>query len=544
MPFDSTMAHKPLDVYWYFRKNGTYDEIMGQEKVDLYCVSRWGATASVQVIDNGDGSVNKYLDLNTDDEENQTMYYVRDAFGSVQECLVDLILDSRIDGDQELAQVEGSGKMMINRIMPMEQIGIAMIEGVAWAASPNWTSAQPIDEARMRDIARNGLGPWDYIPSGVTTVPKNNAITGLNGAMEMLRMLGMSVDQDAATGEISSMDDRQPQLKALAQQAVQQVQAGASRRAEKFFGALDKLAEQQISTITRPMAYWLPGDAAYRDVKYIQGKLMIQYKIAPDEYSSMFTHGKCRRLAGDGDKQQVVQQSAAFIQIFGGQLSPEGHHYLAKEAARAQYGDPIADMLLPDEPDLDISQQMVILGQEAMCLQSLQMPSRNPSDNPMLHIVSHMKTLGNRIQVAQQQGSWTPLERQGVSLLLQHAAQDAPGLPKQELQQVQQGLQQMARVVASLPVTGATSELQLKEADAQRKQQETQLKIQREHNLQGDREQKLQLQKQAQLLDMHDQNQSDKNSAAQRAATLSQAAANLPQPAESLDTTSPATVAA
>jgi hypothetical protein len=95
-----------------------------------------------------------------------------------------------------------------------------------------------------------------------------------------------------------------------------------------------------------------------------------------------------------------------------------------------------------------------------------------------------------------------------------------------------------------LPVTGATSELQLKEADAQRKQQETQLKIQREHNLQGDREQKLQLQKQAQLLDMHDQNQSDKNSAAQRAATLSQAAANLPQPAESLDTTSPATVAA
>ncbi len=210
-------------------------------------------------------------------------------------------------------------------------------------------------------------------------------------------------------------------------------------------------------------------------------------------------------------------------------IAPEGHHIIAKEALRAAYGDPMADMMMPDEPEIDMMQQMVVLGQEAMCLQSLQMPQRNPSDNPIIHVISHMKTLGNRIQVAQQQGSWTPLERQGVQLLLQHAAMDAPGLPKQQLQQVGQGLQQMARVVASLPVSGATSELQLKEADAQRKQQETMMKIEREHNLQNDRESALSIKRQTLMLDMHNQNEKDKTGAATRAATLSQAASNLPE---------------
>lgn len=528
MPFDATMAHRPLDVYWYFRKNGTHNDVTGQENIDLYCVSRWGVAMSVQTIDNNDGSVSKYLDLSSDAAENKTMYYLKDAFGSIEECLIDLLLDSRVDGDQEMAQVSGTGQIMVNRLLPMEQIAISTIDGIAWASQPNWTAAQPIDEARMKDIARNGLGSWDFVPQGVTTVPKNNAITGLNGAMEMLRMLGMSADQDAATGEISAMDDRQPQLKSLANQLVNQVAAGASRRSAKFFSCLDRLANQQLSTVCRPKAYWMPGDAAFRDVTYLQGKLLVQYQVSPDEYSSTIIRGKCRRLAMDGDKQQTITTAAGFIQQFGGQISPEGHHFLAKEAARAAYGDPTADMLLPDEPKLDLMQQMVILGQEAMCLQSLQAPKRNPSDNPILHVISHMKTLANRIQVAQQQGSWTPLESQGVQLLLQHAAMDAPGLPKQELQQVGQGLQQMARVVASLPVTGATSELQLKEADAQRKQQETNLKIEREHNLQTDREQKIQIDKQQALLKIHDQNEKDKTGAAQRAATLSQAASNLP----------------
>lgn len=358
-------------------------------------------------------------------------------------------------------------------------------------------------------------------------------------------MLGVSADQDAATGEISSMDDRQPQLKALAIQAVQQVQAGASRRAAHFSAALDLLAQQQLSTVCRPKIYWQPGDAAYREVNLMQTKMLAQYGITPDEYSSVITRGKCRRLAMEGDKQQTINTASTMISMFGGQISPEGHHFLAKEAMRAAYGDPTAELLLPDEPDLDVTQQTIILGQEVMCFQTLQMPRRNPSDNPILHIMSHMKTLGNRIQVAQQQGSWTPLERAGVQLLLQHAAVDAPGLPKNEFMQVQQGLQQMARVVAGLPVTGSTSEIQLKQADAQRKQAETQMKIGREHNLQADREAKIGLDKQKLMLSMHGQNEQDKNSAAQRAATLTQAAASAELPeTDPQDMSAPAAVAA
>lgn len=530
MPFDSTMAHRPLDVYWYYRKTGERDPLMGRETIDLYCVSRHGSSSSMAIIDNSDpfSPIQQYLDLSTPDD-NQTLYYVKDAFKSIDECLIPLILDARVDGDQQMAQIDGVGLIMSNRLMGMEQLGISMLEGMCWASQPNWTSDTAMDEQMLKKMARNGVGPWDFLPSGIKTVDKNNSISGMQGSMEMLRMLGISADQDAATGEISPMQHGQPELKSLADKFVQQVDAMVARRTAKFYQSVDQIADNMLRTMCRPMALWQKSDPSYHEVKFFQGKLLAQYQITPDQYSATIIIGKCRRLTMEGDRNQVAMRSAAFKQEWGGQLSPDGMHFLAKEAARATYDDATADLLFPDSAPVDLQQQMIAVGQETMCLTSLQLPQRNPSDNPIIHALSHLKALAARLQVAQQQGSWSPLERQGANLLAQHAAMDIPGLPQQEAKQASQGLQQMARAIASLPVSGATSELQLKEADQQRKQQLANNQIEREHNLQGDRQDKISIQKQRLMLDMHKTVDQGKTAEVQRAAALTQAAANAPK---------------
>lgn len=528
-PFDTTMDHRPLDVYWYFRKTGYRDPVLGRETIDLYCVSRHLTTSSVQIIGNDpQGPIDQYLAVNTPDE-NQTLYYVKDAFGCIDECLIPLLLDARIDGEQKMAQIDGTGLIMMNRLMPMEQLAVSMIEGMCWASQPNWTSQTAMDEQLLKKMARNGVGPWDFLPSGITTINKNNSISGMQGSMEMLRMLGVSADQDAATGEISPMQHGQPELKSLADKFVQQVDAATSRRTAKFFMCIDQLADEQLRTMCRPMAMWQKADAGYWDMREFQGKLFVQYKITPNLYSADMMVGKCRRLAMEGDRQQVAAKSAAFAQQWGGQLAPTGMHFLAKEAARATYDDATADMLLPDQPPVDLNQQMIAAGQEMMCLVSLALPQRNPSDNPIVHALSHLKALAAQLQAGQQQGSWSPRERQGAQLLAQHAAMDIPGLPPQEAKQAGDGLKQMSQAIATLPVAGQTSELQLKEADQQRKQQLAELQMEREHNLQGDRQQKLTIQQQRLMLDMHKTADDQKTSAVNRAATLTQAASNAPE---------------
>lgn len=518
-PFDSAIDHEPLEVCWYWRKNGNRHEITGKEKIDLYCCSHYNSASKVALVDNGDNTAAAYLDLQTDTSGNQLLYHVRDAFQDIGECLIPLLLDSRMDGEAKMAQVSGVGQIMTSRLLPMEQLAVSVLEGVCWAVQPNYTCQSATDEAMLRKLIREGIGPGDVLPQGLVAVAKNNAISGVNGALQLLNLLGVSADQDAATGEISPMQQSHPELKSIGEKIINQMDAATARRAGHFYRCVDKLADSILRTLTRPMAMWQKSDPAYYDVKLFQGSLLVKCGVTPDMYSPIIMSGRCRRLAMEGDRAQTVQKAAQFQQLFGNQISPEGHHFLAKEAARAVWDDSTAELLLPDTPPVDIGQQMIAVGQESMCLVSLTLPQRNPSDNPMLHALSHLKALGARIQVAQQAGSWTPMERQGAALLAQHVAEDIPGLPPSQAEQAGQGLQQMARVMASLPVAGATSEMQLKQADAQRKQQELILKMEREHNLVSDRQGKLEIQQQKLMLAMHD-SAVNKTSAKVRDATM------------------------
>lgn len=522
--FDDTLMHTPLDVYWYFRKNGQRN-LFGNEKIDLYCVSRWNTSSSITTHDSAT-AVYKTLDIKGGDpDRQQNIFHLQDAFESIEECLVPLLLDNRIEGEQTMKAMEGLGRILISRILPTEHLAGAMLAGLSWAVQPNFQLDSSVDEELARMIAKEGgAGPWDGLPSGMKMIEKNNALTGINGAANMLQMLGMSLDQDAATGEISPYGTKGIELKDLANRYVQQIDASVGRRVAKFDQAMDGIASQIVETLSRPITMWDKGDAAYYAVVQIHTNLLNAHGVLPVEFSSERMTGKCRRLNGEGDKAQVLQSGQVVMQTYGGQLAPEFHQFLAKEAVRALYGDSISEMAVPEKPPVDVNQQVMILGQESMCIVSLQSPQRNPSDNAALHTVSHMQTIARLIQVAQEQGSWTPKDRKGVDLLIKHTALDVPGVPPQNLQQTMQALQQMARVIVSIPVMGATSELMLKQQDAQRKMQELLLDQQHEQGLVTDRQNKLDLQHQKLLLQMHNSQDQQRTAAVQRASTLTQMA--------------------
>lgn len=524
-PFSDDLQHSILEVYWYFRKNGIRN-VFGEEKVDLYCVSRWNTTAQISTYDTG-SAVYKTLNIdNGDPEKQQTIFHLQDAFESINECLVPLFLDNRIEGEQTMRAMEGLGRMLIPRILGSEHLAGAMVAGLSWAVQPNFQLATASDEEIARMIAQGGgAGPWDGIPSGMKMIEKNNALTGISGAANMLQMLGMSLDQEAATGEISPYGQGNIELKDLAKRYVQQIDASVSRRAAKFDQAIDRIAAQIVETMSRPITSWTKGDPAYYAVVRVHTNLLHVHGIYPLEFSSERITGRCRRLNGDGDKAQILAAGQMLMTQYGGQFAPEFHQFLAKEATRAAFGDAIAEMAVPQKPAVDVQQQMLIVGQESMCLTSLTLPQRNPGDNPILHTMAHMQTLASIIQVAQQAGSWTPHDRRGAELLIKHITLDVPGIPQAQIPQMEQALAQMARVIASIPVAGQTTELQLKQMDAQRKMQELLLDQQHEANLVSDRAAKHELSAQKLLLSQHGALENQKTAAVQRAVQLSQLAA-------------------
>lgn len=501
-PFSFQLSWQPLQVYWYFRKNGIKND-QGQERVDLYCVSRWGQQQRIEVLP-GDGGVT-YSRMNVGDREldttgeDQTLYYLPNAFESVDECLVPFLLDSRVDGEQELAQIDGTGKIMLPRIQFMEMIALSTGEGISWGVQPNWTSktGAAVDENKLRLLQKNGIGVWDYVPPGLEVMNKQNSLTGVNAGMALLQMMGMSVEQDAGTGELPAMGTGdQARFKAQSDLMISQAQQAVSRRSARFFDSMDLVAEQQLSTLCRPLGKWRKGDAGYYDVKTFQTNMLLKYQVLPPEYDPLRIDGNCRRLTNDQSKQEAVSTGTFMIQTYGHIMSPQGVRGIAKEVSRAVYGDAVADEQYPDQEEVQPDQQATAEQQTFMALISFIPPQRMPGDNPMIHAPIHLSVLQRQLQALQQQGSQTPSQQAGLAALLQHTAMDVQGMPPQLQQQLQQPLQQAALLIQKLPVSGATTDIGIKQQQLGLKAADLQQRSKMGDNLIQDRGAKLQLKQQ------------------------------------------------
>lgn len=520
-PFGDTLSSSPLEVYWYFRKNGKKNND-GQEKVDMYCVSRWHMTSGVAVSQGGDGTVFKALQQTGDVEKQQIIFKLENAFESVDECLIPMILDARIDGEQEMAQVDGVGRIMIPRLQSMEHLTTAILEGIAFGVQPNWTSsaAGAVPPEILRALQRNGLGPWDFVPFGLTTMKKDNSMQGLGQGMQFLQMLGMSSEADAQTGEMAPQGQSQAKFKAEALMMLQQLGTGLQRRSEKAMVCYDKLAFQIGETFNRAITLWRKHDPAYYDVVRYQRNMLAVHKIIPPEYSAERLRYTCRRLAGGADKQSAIQAGNQMIQLYGGMMAPAGARFVAKEVARAQYDDPTADLLYPEQVEVPRNQQQSAKDQNSEALGDLTVPKRQDGDNPMDHLPIHAAALQKRIMLAQQAGSVTMIEREGMSALLTHMTFDLQGLPAPMQAQVGEALQAAAMVIQKLPVTGAQTEMGLKERGQQLKEAQFGFSQQREKNLVEDRNKKHELKRDQLMIQIRGILDDEKTSSIDRAKTL------------------------
>lgn len=527
IPFREEIQDDILEVYWYFRKCGEKG-LDGEEYVDLYCISRYNGAGTIQTWDGGD-YVGKALSLKPDNDGVQQLYYLPKAFMSVRECLIPFILDARIDGEQQLQQIDGTGKIMVPRISAMESLADSILQGVSFAVQPNWTSTtgSAIDEQEIRKLARSGINPWDYVPPGLTTMNKQNGLTGLSSGLQMIQMLGMSTEQDAATGEMSPIGQSQAQFKSEASQLINQIQQSTGRRAATFYIGFDLWMDQVAKTMCRSFTEWNVSDPGYSDVSAFQQAMLFRHGIIPTEYDSERVIGTGRRLSGDQDRAAAIQSVVMARQVFGDQMSAQGHRILAREAARAMYGDTIALELIPEEQSVPENQELLALAQNTSALDSLVPPTRKPQDNPIVHVMIHGQCVAARLQAIAQTGSITPLEKAGLTALMQHAAQDVVGLPPGMKEQQEQGMVEMARMLASLPVSGAQSEMALKEREANRREAELQMKMGNMQNLQQDREGKRQLKMQQFFLEVQKAADGNKESQARMTAMGVQNAATI-----------------
>lgn len=482
-PFPMARLTDPLEVYWYFRKSGKRNDL-GQETIDLYCVSRWGQTTGVVSGESG-GVTYKALDIQSPPEGNEVIYYLPDAFENVKECLIPMLLDARIDGEQQMMQVDGVGKIMEPRLLGMEHLTMALLEGIAFAVQPNWSYSSAVDAATIRMFQKAGLNPWDAVPAGMTMLQKQGALQGTGQALQMLQMLGMSAEADAQTGEMSPLGESQAKFKAEAERQLMTLNEGTARRKEKSFISLDEAAYQIVETLTRPFNLWKKGDPAYYDAQQFQQRMLILHKVLPAEYSPERMKATCRRLSGNLDRQQAAIKAVQTIQTFGGQMAPEAIRFFAKEGVRAAYDDAVAEFAIPDEVQPQEDQVTKAHSQNATALVDLAVPIRERGDDPNVHLPIHIAALEARFRLIQQAGSISAFEREGVSALLYHATFDAQAVvPMDRQAKVGQMLQKMATALQSIPLsTGEQGELGLKQQALQLKAQEFGLKVQREQNL-------------------------------------------------------------
>ncbi len=520
VPFDIGQRMTILDVYWYFTKNGERNEETGEEKVDLYCVSRWGCGSGIYTEEVG-GVVYKALDImKAEDGTNEVMYYLPNAFESAKECLLPMILDARIDGEQEMNQVDGVGKIMLPRLQSMEHLSMALLEGVGFGVQPNWQYSNAVDAKTIELLGKTGLNPWDAVPAGLSIMQKSQSFQGLNQALQMLQMLGMSAESDAQTGEMSPLGQSQAKFKAEADQLMSQIDVGMSRRKEMSFICLDELANLITETLSRPFDQWKKGDAGYYDALTFQKRMLLVHKVLPAEYSPERMRATCRRLAGNMDRNQAGMKAAQTLQVAGGAMAPEGVRFFQKEIIRAGYDDSVADYAIPDEPVQDQTQVMGAQLQNSMALVSLMVPVRQPKDNVMVHLPQHIMAIEAHLRLAQQAGGWTMFEREGCSALLVHCSQDAQGVPAQSQQKVGMLLKQTATAIQNLPLLNETTDLSIKQQKLQLEAGKLQLSSQHEQNLVADRGVKNDLKNKALMVSLHQFVEQQRNNGVTRAAQL------------------------
>jgi hypothetical protein len=510
-----TDSTNPVEVYWYFKKNGQMTkkgEYTGHEKIDLWCISRFGSRLSVSSRINGDVT-QKWLATDNsstqrlreklealqktssaqptgaeaDPRNERLIYAFPDRFDSVEQCLQVFVDDARISGDQELCEVRGPGRQATPRLAVQEEMLRSMIEGVTFAAQPHWTIAGPVPEEYRRTLERQGARSYQSFPANVKLLDKNNGLQGFQHAASAIQMLDRSLAMDANSLPVQGAPGSDFAADAAARLASNA--EGLSRRVTRWRKCLSRVAAVVGSVILDPKIAASDTAVSRFDatrMRYLAEKELKGTDISLESVTYETWCFTCRGFAGGMTRSQAIQVNSQMLQLVG-PVFPDLVQFFAQEILRATYGDVIASRLV-SPPDKEQAEQM----SDAIEAAVLTFVSMTPmpvegEQNPLIFGQVAVKSLQMRTEAAARTGSVTAAEQTGMAALAQLAASHAGRLPPAVAQPMLQQITQLATAASKIDLQQPNSGVSELEAAKLQMQQQN---IQR---LQADADRKHQL---------------------------------------------------
>lgn len=510
----------PVDVYWYFRKNGklTNDDPRygGHEQVDLYCISRFGGETQVErkmkdqftevkglrvgysnmaqdylttleakkmntsrsmslveTEDDGgedDGEENDEGKPEDEDyyedivENERLLFYLPSVFKSIEECLILHVDDASISGDQRLRDVRGTGKTAMPKLAVMEGLLTSMIEGLSFGAQVNWSVSPGIGDEYLKQLQRGGLQSGQAFPSGIQPMAKNNTFSGFGQAMSAIRLLDTGISADSSANSQGTFGGNQAEFAAQANADLNNRMQIAGRRMENWLITLDKVAELVGRTLCRHWPLQRKTFPCYPDASRLRLNLSAEMGVHEDEWDEARWKFSARRLAGSVMKAQAIQMNSQMIQLVGG-IMPSALPFFAYEILRASYGDTIA-LQIAKPPEQALQTQRERANQIVTVIfvtGGIEQPK--PMDDPMIHAEVASKLAENRTKAAMSAGMATQAEVIGVMAVLKYAIAQVGRVPESIGKPALDRLLQIGDAIQSLPVQSPKPEGAMTEKD-------------------------------------------------------------------------------
>ncbi len=510
-----TDSTDPVEVYWYFKKNGEMTvegEYTGHEKIDLWCISRFGNRLSVSSRVDGDvtqkwlasdasygqnvrerlKSLQQNAQVQPQGEEaeprnERLIYAFPSRFDSVEQCLLVFVDDARISGDQELCEVRGPGRQATPRLALQEEMLRSMYEGIAFSAQPHWAITGPVPEEYRRVLERQGARPFQSFPANVKLLDKNNGLQGFQHAAQAVQMLDRSLAADAHSMPIQGAPGADFAADAAARLASNA--EGLSRRVTRWRKCLSRVAAVVGSVILDPQISESKTAVARFDAKRLRHLAEKELKgtdISLTNVTSKTWCFTCRGFAGGMTRSQAIQVNSQMLQLVG-PVFPDLVTFFAQEILRATYGDVIASRLV-SPPDKEQVEQMSEAIEASVHTFVAMTPMPVEGDqNPLIFGQVALKSLQTRTEAAARTGTVTAAEQLGMAALAQLAASHAGRLPPAVAQPMLQQITQLATAASKIEVQQPNSGVSELEAAKLQMQQQN---IQR---LQADADRKHQL---------------------------------------------------
>ncbi len=470
---------EPVDVYWYYRKNGKitedHPEFGGHEGVDLYCISRFGSQCKVaktvqqeityrELATNYPNKGKKYLnklisdgkalgeEMETkDDPEELLLYYLPDAFKSIVEALVFHNDDASVSGEPIMNEVRGNGKLAMPKLAVMEGLLYNLIAGMSFASQLTWSVDAGVADEYLKQLQRGGLRHGQAFPAGIRTMEKQNSMVGFGPGMQAIQMLDNGIASDSTSGSQGVFGSSKADFAAQAQAQQSDHQRVASRRSKNFAMTLDKIAARVGRVICKHWPTVRKAHPSYFDTQRMRLKLKVRFGIHEDEWDADRWEFKARRLSGGLSKQESINVNTQLMMTVG-PVMPALMVHFAKELLRAHLGDLQAELLTAKNATPDQGEVWAASMAVTVAFTTGTPPPVENGSNPMVHSGIAAKLAQDRTQTAMQAGMIAPAEQVGIMSVIQYAISHLMRIPQQVSEPAIDQMTMLAKTVQSIPV--------------------------------------------------------------------------------------------